>query len=266
MSPRQVERAHFLVANLDPLFVGSWVHVGIDGETGCGGSPPNKPEHPWQRPQGVASPVVADLAEDAMLDGIPLRRATGIMAHRDGEARVIGELLQLVLPKSRTVPIASASITFDHKVVGIRVALSPVRCPPTAQAGHCKRGRDRAPAYHHIGVIRPLIGQAVGRRFAGGVAGKVVHVDLFGHNAPARPSIFEVPEQLGLLRVHTEDGLAVSAEQRLGALNKTILLITMRVRFARETFDVGPQGILHALEQTSDRLCRGASQSLSERA
>ncbi len=45
---RQVERAHFLVANLAPLFVGAWVHVGIDGQTGCRGGPTNTPENPPQ--------------------------------------------------------------------------------------------------------------------------------------------------------------------------------------------------------------------------
>ena len=199
-----------------------------------------------------------------MLDGIPLRRSTGIMAHRDGEARVIGELLKLVLPESRAVPIAPAPITFNHDVVGIRVSLPPVRCPPAANACHRQRCRDRAHANHHVGVIRHLIIQAVGRRFACGVAGKVVHVDLFGHDAPALPSVFEVPDQLRLLRVHTDDGIPVSAEQRLGSLNKAILLVTMWVRFASEAFDVSPQGIIHPLEQTSDRLGRGASQPFGE--
>lgn len=188
------------------------------------------------------------------------------MTHRDGEARVIGELLQRVLPKPRPVPIASAPITFDHEVVGLRVALPPVCRPPAAKACRRKRGRDRTRAHHHIGVIRHLIVQAVGRRFPCRIAGKVVHVDLCGYEAPARPSVFEVPDQLRLLRVDTEDGLSVSAEQRLGALNKARLLITMGMRFARESFDVGPQGILHALEQTADRLCRGASQPFGERA
>src|SRR6267142_6942174 len=113
---RQVERAHFLVAHLEPLFVGSWVHVGIDGETGFRGGPTHKPENPSQGPQWVASPVAADLAEDPMLDGIPLRRSTGIMAHRDGEARVIGELLKLVISGSQAVPIVPTSININHYV------------------------------------------------------------------------------------------------------------------------------------------------------
>ena len=251
---RQVECAHCLLANLDSLCVSSGVHVSLDGETGFRGGPTNKPENPSQGPQWVASPVAADLTEDPMLDGIPLRRSTGIMAHRDGEARVIGELLKLVLPESRAVPIAPAPITFNHDVVGIRVSLPPVRCPPAANACHRTRCRDCAHANHHVGVMRHLIVQAVGRRFACGVAGKVVHVDLFGHDAPALPSVFEVPDQLRLLRVHTDDGIPVSAEQRLGSLNKAILLVTMWVRFASEAFDVRPQGIIHPLEQTSDRL------------
>src|SRR6267142_1156814 len=140
---RQVERAHFLVAHLEPLFVGSWVHVGIDGETGFRGGPTNNPENPSQGPQWVASPVAADLAEDPMLDGIPLRRSTGIMAHRDGEARVIGELLKLVLPESRAVPMAPAPITFHHAVLALRVSLPLVLCPAAAHLSH----RQHSPAF-----------------------------------------------------------------------------------------------------------------------
>jgi hypothetical protein len=56
----------------------------------------------------------------------------------------------------------------------------------------------------------------------------------------------------------------VSAEQRLGSLNKAILLVTMWVRFASESFLVIQQGVIHPLEQTSDRLGRGASQPFGE--
>ena len=88
----------------------------------------------------------------------------------------------------------------------------------------------------------------------GGVGREVVGVHGRGGPAPPPDRVLEVPDQLRLLRVHTDDGIPVSAEQRLGSLNKAILLVTMWVRFASEAFDVRPQGIIHPLEQTSDRL------------
>jgi len=47
-------------------------------------------------------PVLANLAEEPVLDGVPFRGARRIVAHGDGECEVVGELcLQEVLPRSQ---------------------------------------------------------------------------------------------------------------------------------------------------------------------
>src|SRR5947207_14513105 len=64
--------------------------------------------------QGLARPILADLAEQTVFDRIPFRGARGIVADRDGKSVGIYELLlQMVGPATRTNAVAAARVGQD---------------------------------------------------------------------------------------------------------------------------------------------------------
>src|SRR5713226_6423177 len=56
--------------------------------------------------EGLASPVLADEGEQAVFDLVPLARAGREMAHRDGQAEAVRQLLQLDLPQPQAGAVA----------------------------------------------------------------------------------------------------------------------------------------------------------------
>ena len=76
----QVELTHFRVGDLDSGVIVLRDEVGIDGEAGLGFGSADEVENLFDVGEGFASPISADLAEQAMLDGIPLGSARGIVA------------------------------------------------------------------------------------------------------------------------------------------------------------------------------------------
>jgi len=81
----EVELAHFRVGDLDSGFVVLWDEVGSDSEAGFRFGGTDELEDLVDVGEGFASPVFADLAEEAVLDGIPLGSAGRLMADGNGE-------------------------------------------------------------------------------------------------------------------------------------------------------------------------------------
>ena len=63
----------------------------MDDKTGLGCRGAKKVEHGLVALERLASPVLADLTEEAMLDGVPLGGAGGVVADGDGEPEAIAE-------------------------------------------------------------------------------------------------------------------------------------------------------------------------------
>ena len=61
--------------------------------------------------QGLTRPVSRDFREEAMLDGIPLRGASGIVSHGYGQGEGVGQLpLKFRFPGVTTATVAAAGI------------------------------------------------------------------------------------------------------------------------------------------------------------
>ena len=65
------------------------------------------------------------MAEQAVLNLVPLAGARREMADVDAQTRLIGELLQSVLPGACTIPVATARIGSDEQVACVGVTLPP---------------------------------------------------------------------------------------------------------------------------------------------
>jgi hypothetical protein len=127
----EVELAHFCVSNFDPLVVGVGDQLGGDDEAGFRRGGADEIESLVNVGEGLASPVSADLAEQTVLDGIPLGNAWRVMADGDGETqRNADGFLDRLFPGAATGAIASSAISQYEQFSGSRISLRALVKPP----------------------------------------------------------------------------------------------------------------------------------------
>ena len=212
----------------------------------------------------MAGPVAADLTEQAMLDRVPFGGAAGVMADGETQTGVVGEVLEFTLPQARTISIATARIRLDQQVVGVRIARTPQLLPPAANRGDGERGGGRRGTDVDQGLIGRRVIDAIGCGSAQGLAGKIVGIDDIGVAAIPGTGIFKPPNELRLLGVYADDRLAVALKLSLEALDKPVLLVTLRMGLADQTFDVGPERVAQRLEQAPNGGGTASPQALGQ--
>jgi hypothetical protein len=93
-----VEGCHFGVADSDALFIGVGVEFAADRQARLGRGRCDRFDDCRPARERPATPILRDVAEQAVFDLVPLGCAGRIMAHDDGQSGLIGELLQFDLP------------------------------------------------------------------------------------------------------------------------------------------------------------------------
>ena len=92
-----------------------FVQEGFDTQSGHRARSPDVPQHNFQSPQGLSLPVLADEAEQPVLDRIPLRTPRRIVTDGHRQTRLIAELLlKAELPCPRPAAVAPAAICQDE--------------------------------------------------------------------------------------------------------------------------------------------------------
>src|SRR6266436_7764081 len=94
-----VERLHLGIADFDALFVGRGIECALDFQAGFGRRRSNQLDYRHAIDEWSSAPSLRDVAEQAVLDLVPLRRARRIVMDVEHEARLVGELLQFELPQ-----------------------------------------------------------------------------------------------------------------------------------------------------------------------
>ena len=89
--------------------------------------------------QRTAAPVDGDEREQPVLDLVPLAGPRWEVADADGDAELVGEPLQLVLPDMRSVAVAAACVGGDEDLARLRVPLRADLAPPR---GDCRDRED----------------------------------------------------------------------------------------------------------------------------
>src|ERR1700677_4155957 len=78
-----VERRHFCIADLDAFFIGVGVEFAADGQARLGRGRGDQLDDRRLTRERPTAPVLGDMAEQAVLDLVPLRRAGRIVAYAD---------------------------------------------------------------------------------------------------------------------------------------------------------------------------------------
>jgi len=129
-----IEVVHVGVGDFDSRRVGPGIELGFDAESGGRADAPDQLHDGLVIDQGSSSPVFGDVAEESMLDLVSLGRAGRKVRDANREARAVGKSLQLELPESSAIAIASAAVGRDQQLGGFGVGLL-AHVPPPAGDG-----------------------------------------------------------------------------------------------------------------------------------
>ena len=159
-----------------------------------------------ERLQRGAAPVLGDMAEEPMLNLVPLARPRRQVADMDAEPRLIGELLQLHFPGVGAIAIAPAASAVINKSVACGYARWPMLCHQWRIDATAKAGVSwSCPTLTHASLRRHVI-DPVGNRLPARVRRDIVNVHRLRHarRLPFPAHISEVSDQLLLLCVDRE--------------------------------------------------------------
>src|SRR5580704_12161583 len=94
-----VERLHLGIADFDTFLVGRGVERALDFQAGFGRRRSYQLDYRHAIDEWSPAPSLRDVAEQAVLDLIPLRCSWRIVMDVEHQARLVGELLQFDLPQ-----------------------------------------------------------------------------------------------------------------------------------------------------------------------
>src|SRR5580658_3763659 len=161
-----IEVVHLGVRDFDAGGVGSCVELRFDAEPRSGAHAPDQLDDGLVIDQRSSSPVFGDVAEESMLDLVPLGGAGRKVRDADREARAVGESLEFQLPESSAIAIAAPAVSRDEQFGGIGVGLLAHVPPPAGDGLHGELRGVMVDAYADPCSIRGEVIDAVGNRLA----------------------------------------------------------------------------------------------------
>lgn len=232
--PVDVQLPKLLVGHLDAPLILVWVQPALDAQPALGGRRLYQADDHRQRHQGPAAPVLADVAEHSVLDLVPLRGPRRQVRDVDLQPRLVGELLQRLLPQPVPAAVAAPAVARDVELAGIPVPVAAHLVPPAPDALHGEGGRVAADAHAHIPLVLPHVVDAVGGGLAEAKDGEVVveHQGRLAGGQVLAPLVGEVAHQLLLLCIHRDYRLAVLHEGLGLVVYVAELGVTVDVLFA----------------------------------
>src|SRR3984893_18040017 len=205
-----VESVHFGVGDLDALLIGPLIERTLDLEPGFGGGRGDQLDHCGAAEEWLGAPVLRDVAEQPVLDFVPFRCAGRIVADLDRRGDLVGQRLQLDLPQPRARAVGHDAVRRNHQVTPAGVARAPNPIEPSADRLHRELGRVVRDADADPADIGGRVVDAMRQHLAQLLALPIVHVHVqraaFG--PIIRAAVLEVADQLLLLGVDRDDGLA----------------------------------------------------------
>ncbi len=247
-----LQRLHFPVRDFYALCVGFGSHNGLHLQTASGRRVSNAGDQDCQRPQRDGSPIDADEAEHSVLDWIPLRPTSGMVANSYFQARHIGKFLKFKLPQAGPTAVASPSVGQDQETWHIAKIPLTQCLPPRGNriyrefrsVGRKADGDKSSILTQYVDPIRTCSPLRILK--------KIVTIHLFPVLRPGSSSVFEVANQFLFLRIDTDYGPTSLQESFLDSKNVAKLPITIRMWRSGKPFSIGLQGISQFHQQTTN--------------
>lgn len=123
--PVEPDRRHLRVRDGHAAGIVAAIDLGPDAQSGATVRGADQAHDGGEVDQWRPAPVHRDVGEEAMFDPVPLARTRREVAHRDREARAIGESLQLLLPEAESRAVAPARVGCDQQRPGLGIGRPP---------------------------------------------------------------------------------------------------------------------------------------------
>jgi len=203
------------------------------------------------RLQRNALPVACGVARQPMLNLVPFARAKGKMADLHHQARAIGKALQLNLPKSVSMTIATTAVRSNQQTLRGSIALAAHPFPPLRKRGDGKLGGVMVDSDQNPGAVAAQVVNTKGNRFAQLVVGKVARIQLsrFALGTVGPPWILAVSQHFFLPRIDRDSRLSSALASRDTAVDVFKLRVLIGMWFALSRFAVRLQAVAFFLQK-----------------
>lgn len=198
-------------------------------------------EHGLQRVQRLSSPVDRDLTEETVLDRVVFGSACGIVADQDGDAQLVGELLEFILPEPEATIVATTGIAQDQKSIFLLEAWALRIVPPGTDGFHGEFGCVVRRGDIDAALIVKQIVDTEGNSNGQSILAKVVAVDTFRLLTPDATFIEEGANQLFVLGIDAEYRSSALAEKLLDPFNVVELTVSVGMWRSTQALAVGYQ-------------------------
>ena len=118
-----IEGSHLRVTDLDTLWVVTCIKRASHRQASLGRGGGNQFDHRFAADQRSSSPSLGNVAEQPMLDLVPLRGPRRIMAYKKRQAGFVSQVLHFNFEQAHARTIGTAAIRRDHQLVHIGIAL-----------------------------------------------------------------------------------------------------------------------------------------------
>ena len=108
-----VQFGHLIVSNFSTVLIGRFIQPAMDFQSLDRSCRANQVDDHLMALQRYATPVPRDVAEQSMLDLVPLARSRWIVANLDDQTGLVGQPLQFMLPQPVAVAVAAATVSGD---------------------------------------------------------------------------------------------------------------------------------------------------------
>ena len=259
MCRTDIQQPYFRVGHRLCLLVDFRVERGGHGESGPGLGGRDVLQGDIVGVERDALPVLAHLAEEAMLDGIPFGSSGRIVADGDAQSVHVAEfLLQVALPELAAGAIGSAGVGQDEEFARADLVFATIAAPPVLDGIDGKGCRlSGGPEHDHSRVAANVV-NAVWQRHPIGIGGEIVIFDLAGVAPPGSAAIFEVADELAFLTIDTNDrqicGLELSTlgrdDHKLPITAGTVAVLALEAGF--NILPIRLEREIHLMEQPPD--------------
>ncbi len=229
------------------------VEVSGDRQAGLSSGGANEVEDLVIAVEWFPGPVLGDLREETMLDGVPFRSSRGVVGDGEGQAVGIGQLgLELGFPRAATIAVTAAGIAEDEELPGAGIAERTLLAPPMCDGVSREGGGVMGDAEHDRATIGEQIIDAIRDGDASGIGAEIVVVDPAGRQIPARTGIFEMADQFAFFGIDANDGETAALKSVAKIAEVEELMVAIGTVVGGEFLVIDPKRIAHLVEEAGD--------------
>ncbi len=208
-------------------------------------------------------PVCADEAKHSMLNQIPLGGTWRKMSNGNRQSELVCKSLQSDFPSPDSWSVSASAITFNQQAIRSFVFVSSNGHPPRTNGFDDERGCFSRNTHDNKAFVVFNVVDAQWNCSSVRPTRKVMVKHVSGMTPPSASGVFEVAQEFLFLAINADNRPFFALKAPPPPCEKAKLLIPIGVVRFRQSLAVGPQRVLHLVQQpTNGRMTDGDSSSV----